>query len=71
MLQACANSNINDALISAQHLQRRGSLDRYAFSIDTIYGRIKKKGDIFAGVHDEKIQQKNNRVLAKLLEGIS
>jgi hypothetical protein len=30
-------------------------------------GRIKKKGDLFAGVMDEKIRKKNFAILNKLL----
>jgi bifunctional non-homologous end joining protein LigD len=38
------------------------------FDIHNIYDRIKKKGDLFEGVMDEKIRKKNSTVL-KLLRG--
>jgi bifunctional non-homologous end joining protein LigD len=43
-------------------------LDFKKFDIHNIYDRIKKKGDLFEGVMDEKIRKKNSTVL-KLLRG--
>src|SRR5690242_1649811 len=42
-------------------------LDPKKFNINSIMGRIKKKGDLFAGVMDEKIRKKNFAILNKLL----
>jgi len=42
------------------------SLDRYKFNKDTIFKRLEKKGDLFAGVLDSAIAEKNSQILVKL-----
>jgi bifunctional non-homologous end joining protein LigD len=42
-------------------------LDPAKFTIHTIPDRLKKKGDLFEGVMDDKIRKKNARVLGKLI----
>lgn len=42
-------------------------LDPKQFDIHNILDRIKKKGDLFKGVTDEKIRKKNAAILKKLL----
>jgi len=37
------------------------------FTIDTIFDRLKAKGDLFKGVSDEKIKTSNSKILSKLL----
>jgi bifunctional non-homologous end joining protein LigD len=41
-------------------------LDRYAFTMDSIKDRVKKKGDIWEKLHDKKIVTANNKALLKL-----
>ena len=42
-------------------------LDPKKFDIHSILDRIKKKGDLFEGVMDEKTRQKNYKILKQLL----
>ena len=42
-------------------------LDFKKFDIHTIHDRLKKKGDLFAGVMDEKIRKNNSEILKQLL----
>jgi bifunctional non-homologous end joining protein LigD len=42
------------------------SLDPAGFTIQNIQKRIERKGDLFAGVMEEKIQAKNRDILSKL-----
>jgi bifunctional non-homologous end joining protein LigD len=44
-------------------------LDFKKFDIHNIFDRIKKKGDLFKGVMDEKIRKKNSTLLKKILVG--
>lgn len=48
----------------------KAALDRYAFTMDTIEQRIKKKGDLFAGVLDEKLATTNIRRLHQLAHNL-
>lgn len=45
----------------------KSGLDRYSFNINTIEKRIKKKGDLFSQVLDEKIKNRNSSILQKFL----
>lgn len=42
-------------------------LNPLRFTINTIPGRLEKKGDLFKGVMDEKVAAKNSRILSRLL----
>ena len=42
-------------------------LELTAFSIKNILSRLLKKGDLFADIRDKKVMNRNNGVLAKLL----
>jgi bifunctional non-homologous end joining protein LigD len=41
-------------------------IDPHDFTIDTIFERLQKKGDLFEKLDDAKIIERNNRVLKKL-----
>ena len=43
------------------------TLDRYAFTLDTIQERVNAKGDLFKSVLREAIKKSNNRILKKLI----
>ncbi len=45
----------------------KSKLNRYDFTIDTIQSRLKRKGDLFAGVLKDDIRRKNNKHLRSLL----
>ncbi|WP_410528417.1 hypothetical protein [Segetibacter sp. 3557_3] len=42
-------------------------LDPSLFTIDTIFARLEKKGDLFAAVNDRKIASTNSKRLKLLL----
>ncbi|UPK67956.1 hypothetical protein MYF79_23675 [Chitinophaga filiformis] len=43
----------------------RPTLDRWAFNMDTIASRLRRKGDLFKGVLDGKVAAINTRALLK------
>ena len=42
------------------------SLDPHEFTIETIFKRITKKGDLFAGINESRTIESNNKILMKM-----